>query len=112
MSCVKQASIRSSSAKDGIVAASNVSHEHAPVRESCLNCHTPHGSNQHALLVAPVPMLCQQCHSHTMHPNDLLTEQSLATGMGPDERLMGRGCISCHAQVHGSNNPAGPRLHK
>ena len=86
--------------------------EHAPVRESCLSCHTPHGSNQHALLVAPVPMLCQQCHSHTMHPNDLLTEQSLATGMGPDERLMGRGCISCHAQVHGSNNPAGPRLHK
>ena len=86
--------------------------EHAPVRESCLNCHTPHGSNQHALLVAPVPMLCQQCHSHTRHPNDLFNEQMLASGAAPDERLMGRGCLTCHAQVHGSNNPAGPRLHK
>ena len=86
--------------------------EHAPVRENCLNCHTPHGSNQHALLVAPVPMLCQQCHSHTRHPNDLMTPQQLASGIAPDERLMGRACLSCHAQIHGSNNPAGPRLHK
>lgn len=86
--------------------------EHAPARESCLNCHTPHGSNQHALLVAPVPMLCQQCHSHTRHPNDLFTEQQLASGATPDERLMGRGCLTCHAQIHGSNHPAGPRLHK
>jgi DmsE family decaheme c-type cytochrome len=85
--------------------------EHAPVRESCLNCHTPHGSNQHALLVAPVPMLCQQCHSHTRHPNDMLTEGSLGNGAA-EERLMGRGCLSCHAQIHGSNNPSGPRFHK
>ena len=86
--------------------------EHAPVRENCLNCHTPHGSNQHALLVAPIPMLCQQCHSHTRHPNDLFTTGSLATGSLPDERLMARGCISCHSQIHGSNNPSGPKLHK
>jgi len=86
--------------------------EHAPVRESCLNCHQVHGSNQHALLVAPIPMLCQQCHSHTRHPNDLQTALSLGNGVTPDERLMGRGCITCHAQVHGSNHPSGPRLHK
>lgn len=86
--------------------------EHAPVRDSCLNCHTPHGSNQHALLVAPIPFLCQQCHSHVRHPNDLLTATSSAGGMGADERLIGRGCISCHAQIHGSNHPSGPRLHK
>lgn len=87
--------------------------EHAPVRENCLNCHTPHGSNQHALLVAPVPMLCQQCHSHMRHPNDLLVGQPmLANGVAPDERLMGRACLSCHAQIHGSNNPSGPRFHK
>lgn len=86
--------------------------EHAPVRGSCLNCHTPHGSNQHALLVAPVPFLCQQCHSHQRHPNDLLTRGSLGDGAVPDERLMARGCITCHAQVHGSNNPSGPRLHR
>lgn len=86
--------------------------EHAPVRDSCLNCHTPHGSNQHALLVAPIPFLCQQCHSQLGHPNDLQLPQSLAGGGNPDERLMGRGCITCHAQVHGSNNPSGPRFHK
>lgn len=86
--------------------------EHAPVRDSCVNCHTPHGSNQQALLVAPVPFLCQQCHSHVRHPNDLLTAQSLGTGSFPDERLMARGCIACHAQVHGSNHPSGPRFHR
>ena len=86
--------------------------EHAPVRDSCVNCHTPHGSNQQALLVAPIPFLCQQCHSHTRHPNDLLTAGALGTGPNPDERLMGRGCITCHAQVHGSNHPSGPRFHR
>ena len=86
--------------------------EHAPVRDNCANCHTPHGSNQHALLVAPIPMLCQQCHSHVRHPNDLFTSTSLRSGSAPDERIMARGCITCHAQVHGSNHPSGPRLHK
>lgn len=86
--------------------------EHAPVRDSCLNCHTPHGSNQHALLVAPVPMLCQQCHSHVRHPNDMQLPGGLASGPFPDERLIARGCLTCHAQVHGSNHPSGPRLHK
>lgn len=86
--------------------------EHAPVRDNCVNCHTPHGSNQHALLVAPVPFLCQQCHSHVRHPNDLQLPGSLASGPFPDERLIGRACLTCHAQIHGSNHPSGPRLHK
>ena len=86
--------------------------EHAPVRDSCLNCHTPHGSNQHALLVAPVPMLCQQCHSHAGHPNDLTTTAGLMSGTNPDWRLMSRGCLNCHAQIHGSNSPAGARAHQ
>lgn len=86
--------------------------EHAPVRESCLNCHTPHGSNQASLLVTPIPFLCQQCHSSTRHPNDLHTPRSLASGTHPDERLMGRGCITCHANIHGSNAPSGPKFHE
>lgn len=86
--------------------------EHPPVRDNCLNCHNPHGSNQSSLLVSPVPFLCQQCHSHTRHPNDLQTRQSLGNGIHPDERIMGRGCLSCHAQVHGSNNPSGARFHE
>ena len=86
--------------------------EHAPVRENCLACHDPHGSNQQALLVLPVPMLCQQCHTMTGHPNDLLTTAGLATGPAPDERLIGRACLTCHANIHGSNNPSGSRFHK
>lgn len=86
--------------------------EHAPVRENCLNCHTPHGSNQATLLVAPIPFLCQQCHTNTLHPNDLQTPQALGTGINPDERVMGRGCLTCHANIHGSNAPSGVRLHE
>ncbi len=86
--------------------------EHAPVRENCLNCHSPHGSNQNTLLVAPVPFLCEQCHVGQRHPNDLHTGQSLATGLHPDERIMGRGCLTCHANIHGSNAPSGPRFHE
>ncbi|HET8900202.1 MAG TPA: DmsE family decaheme c-type cytochrome [Rhodanobacteraceae bacterium] len=86
--------------------------EHAPVRANCLNCHDVHGSNQQTLLVAPIPMLCQQCHTMTRHPNDLQTAAGLGTGPSPDERLMGRGCLSCHSNIHGSNNPSGPKFHK
>lgn len=86
--------------------------EHAPVRESCLNCHDPHGSNNQTLLTLPVPMLCQQCHTMTRHPNDLQTVAGLASGQAPDERLIGRACLSCHTNIHGSNNPSGSRFHK
>lgn len=86
--------------------------EHAPVRESCLNCHDPHGSNNQTLLVLPLPMLCQQCHTMTRHPNDLQTIAGLANGPAPDERLIGRACLTCHTNIHGSNNPSGSRFHK
>jgi DmsE family decaheme c-type cytochrome len=87
-------------------------YEHPPVRENCLNCHTPHGSNQNTLLVAAVPFLCQQCHTQQRHPNDLQTPQSLGVGLHPDERIMGRGCLTCHANIHGSNSPSGSRFHQ
>ena len=86
--------------------------EHAPVRESCLNCHGPHGSNQEKLLTTPRPFLCQQCHTHTTHQNNLLTQANTANGSLPDERVIGRSCSTCHAQVHGSNHPAGARMHR
>lgn len=86
--------------------------EHAPVRANCLNCHDPHGSNQQTLLTMPLPMLCQQCHTMTRHPNDLQTMAGLAGGPAPDERLIGRSCLTCHTNIHGSNNPSGPAFHK
>jgi DmsE family decaheme c-type cytochrome len=89
--------------------------EHAPVVESCLNCHHPHGSNHEALLVAPAPYLCNRCHGDVGsfgHPNDLLVGGNLANGARPDERLLNRGCVNCHAQIHGSNHPSGARFHR
>ena len=84
--------------------------EHAPVRENCLNCHEAHGSNQEVLLVAPRPFLCQQCHTSRTHQNMLAAVPNLAGGAAPNERLIGRGCQTCHAQIHGSNHPAGVRF--
>ncbi len=89
--------------------------EHAPVVDSCLNCHYPHGSNHEALLVAPAPFLCNRCHGEVGsfgHPNDLLVEGNLARGARPDERILNRGCVNCHAQIHGSNHPSGARFHR
>jgi len=84
--------------------------EHAPVRDRCTHCHRPHGSNHEMLLVAPRPLLCQECHSQLGHPNDLLTRANLAGGARPDARLIGRSCSNCHANVHGSNHPSGLKL--
>ncbi len=84
--------------------------EHAPVRESCLNCHESHGSNQAQLLVAPRPFLCQQCHTNRTHQNRLLSAANQPGGPDPNERLMARSCQTCHMQVHGSNHPAGGRF--
>jgi DmsE family decaheme c-type cytochrome len=89
--------------------------EHAPVRENCLDCHRPHGSNHPALLTTALPFLCQECHANAGgfgHPNDLLTAANRARGPDPDARLLARGCVSCHVQIHGSNHPSGARLHR
>ena len=70
--------------------------EHAPVRENCLNCHDPHGSiNEHALKMS-LPRLCYECHTidHTQ------------AGLN-SPYTMGRACLNCHTNIHGSNSPAG-----
>jgi DmsE family decaheme c-type cytochrome len=87
--------------------------EHAPVRENCLECHQAHGSNHPALLDTALPFLCQACHANTGgfgHPNDLLSRANQAGGPAPDARLLSRGCVGCHVQIHGSNHPSGARL--
>jgi len=78
--------------------------EHAAIRESCTSCHDPHGSNNDRMLVAKVPMLCQRCHISSGHPPTIYDSAQLATG---SNRMVGRGCINCHSQIHGSNSPAG-----
>jgi len=78
--------------------------DHAPVREACSTCHDPHGSNQERMLVAKLPMLCQRCHIGTKHPSTIYDGTQLAN---KSNRLIGRSCVNCHSQIHGSNSPAG-----
>jgi len=77
--------------------------EHAPAAEDCNLCHTPHGSNQAALLKKRPPQLCQQCHSRSGHSSGRYDGSTLA-----DSVFLGvKGCTNCHSQIHGSNHPSG-----
>ena len=78
--------------------------EHAAGRENCASCHDPHGSNNDRMLVAKSPMLCQRCHVSSRHPATIYD----ATQVGnASNRVVGRSCVNCHSQIHGSNAPAG-----
>jgi DmsE family decaheme c-type cytochrome len=78
--------------------------DHAPVREGCNTCHDPHGSSNDRMLVAKLPMLCQRCHIGTRHPSTIYDGNALNSR---NNRLIGRSCVNCHAQIHGSSSPAG-----
>ena len=77
--------------------------DHAPAAEDCNLCHTPHGSNQPALLKKRVPQLCQECHSPAGHPSVSYDGSRLKGSMF----LGAKGCSNCHSAVHGSNHPSG-----
>lgn len=83
--------------------------EHQPAREDCTNCHTPHGSNYPNLLVARTPWLCQQCHVAPFHPSTAYSGNSVPPN-GFAQQVVGKDCLNCHNQVHGSNHPSGIRL--
>ena len=83
--------------------------DHAPVSEDCALCHQPHGSIHPALLVRRPPLLCQSCHSQRGHPSIPYTDNSLPGG-NPSAMVLGRNCMNCHTQVHGSNHPSGSGL--
>jgi DmsE family decaheme c-type cytochrome len=85
--------------------------EHAPASEDCTLCHRPHGSNHPALLVKRPPLLCQQCHSPAGHPSMAYTVDQLEDDFS-NRFLLGRSCLNCHSQVHGSNHPSGAKLHR
>ncbi len=79
-------------------------YEHAAGRESCVSCHDPHGSSNERMLVAKLPMLCQRCHIGTRHPSTIYDANQLAA---KSNRLIGRGCVNCHSNIHGTNHPSG-----
>ena len=73
--------------------------EHIPVRENCMVCHSPHGSNQRNLLVKSAPRLCQSCH--------LLGHHQTVAGTAKQIWNVNRSCLNCHPAIHGSNHPSG-----
>jgi DmsE family decaheme c-type cytochrome len=83
--------------------------EHPPVEENCLTCHNSHGSNHNRLLTEQAPNVCQDCHDAAQHPG---TVYSGAKGWIPVPpattavQQIGRGCLNCHYDIHGSNAPA------
>ncbi len=83
--------------------------EHPPGRESCITCHDPHGSSNERLLVAKVPMLCQRCHIGTRHPSTIYDNAAVRAG---NVRIVGRACVACHENIHGSNSPSGNTFHR
>ena len=86
--------------------------EHAPVRENCLNCHDPHGSNHDKMLVSQQPWLCQRCHLNTRHPGHASTATSTPAAPvdSPATARSEHACKNCHQNVHGGNAPTAPYL--
>jgi DmsE family decaheme c-type cytochrome len=79
-------------------------YEHSAGRESCVSCHDPHGSSNERMLIAKLPMLCQRCHIGTRHPSTIYDGNALTAR---SNRLIGRSCVNCHSNIHGSNHPSG-----
>lgn len=85
--------------------------EHEPVREDCATCHKPHGSVHESLLKNRAPWLCQQCHLAQFHPSTAYSGTGLPGATTPSgaQQMLGKNCLNCHVQVHGSNHPSGVR---
>ncbi len=75
---------------------------HQPVQENCAICHNPHGTTTPNLLRARAPFLCQQCHEPSSHRGS----PASLTGTSTGANTLARGCLNCHTNIHGTNNPA------
>ena len=80
--------------------------EHTPVTEDCSSCHKAHGSVHKALLKSRPPFLCQQCHMAAGH----VSVAPSGSNLSGNANLLGKNCMNCHSEVHGSNHPSGARL--
>ena len=79
---------------------------HQPVTEDCTICHNPHGTTVPAMLKVRPPFLCQQCHEqgHRTTVPVVGPDGGFQGFAGPDI-TMGRSCLNCHTNIHGSNDP-------
>jgi DmsE family decaheme c-type cytochrome len=85
--------------------------EHFPVAEDCTLCHDVHGSIHRGALTRTQPFLCIECHQEQAGGNHVRQVYDFATGNELVARgVLGRSCLNCHSQVHGTNHPSGVAL--
>ncbi|MBM3359694.1 MAG: DmsE family decaheme c-type cytochrome [Betaproteobacteria bacterium] len=77
---------------------------HQPVQENCAICHNPHGTTAPNLLKQRPPFLCQSCHEPTGHRSSPGSFPGGPTSTSA-ANLVARGCVNCHTNIHGTNNP-------
>jgi DmsE family decaheme c-type cytochrome len=77
---------------------------HPPVAEDCSLCHNPHGTTTASMLKWRMPFLCQQCHEATSHRGNIPSE-FVGGGTSGTGITLARGCVNCHTNIHGGNNP-------
>lgn len=83
-------------------------HNHQPVNDDCSNCHLAHGTVADNLLKARPPLVCYQCHSGHGTPGVAGIAPQVTTSAKANTFIeQGRGCLNCHTEIHGSNNPNG-----
>lgn len=89
--------------------------EHAPVEESCMTCHNPHGTVANNLLKQGEPFLCLQCHEMHFHAARVTTGQPYYLPLAGSDNANGptsfmgaynTRCSNCHNKVHGSDLPS------
>jgi predicted CXXCH cytochrome family protein len=73
-------------------------HTHKPVTETCLNCHSPHGSIDPMLLTKKEDELCLGCHEK-LHPE---VSDIIKTADVPHPPVAEGKCVSCHTP-HSTN---------
>jgi DmsE family decaheme c-type cytochrome len=79
-------------------------HNHQPVTEDCTICHQPHGTTIASLLKSRPPFLCQDCHASSGHPVQFAGPPTGRTNSSSSLGTVGRGCLNCHTNIHGSNS--------
>lgn len=81
-------------------------HNHQPVAEDCGICHNPHGTTAANLLKTRSPFLCQECHSSSSlgHRTQAAGLPGARTVTSSQLGTVGRGCLSCHTNIHGGNS--------
>jgi hypothetical protein len=62
------------------------------------------------MLVTRTPILCQRCHVATRHPSTIYDGALIGSAPTPSVRIYARSCVTCHANIHGSNHPSGQRF--